>query len=148
LRAVPLPRGWKAHEWDLLTEVVRYHRGAEPAAKHKRFAQLSRERQECVRGLAGLLRLARGLRRCGVTVAGGVRVEKTAAYVRLCVSGFRDTEDDAARLAAAKHLLEGYLRRPLLIESAKVAAPIGRPRLAYSSPRRGTNLAADLRRRA
>ena len=50
LRALPAPLGWKASEWDLLTEVVRYHRGAEPAARHKPFAQLSPEqRASCSR---------------------------------------------------------------------------------------------------
>lgn len=138
LRAVPVPLGWKASEWDLLTEVVRYHRGAEPAVRHKQFAQLSPEQRDCVRGLAGVLRLARGLRRCGVTASGGVRVDETAAYVRLHVSSVQDTEDNAVRLAAAKHLLEGYLRRPIIIESAKVAASIRSPRLVYRSARFGS----------
>jgi CHAD domain-containing protein len=128
LRAVPAPPGWKAQEWDLLTEIVRYHRGPEPAARPKRFAQLARKRRDCVRGLAGVLRLARGLRRCGVSVAGGVRIDLTAAYVRLRVSGVQDTEDHAARLAAAKHLLERHLRRTVLIESPGVAESIRAPR--------------------
>ena len=143
LRAVPAPPGWKASEWELLTEVVRYHRGAEPAARHKKFAQLSPERQEWVRGLAGVLRLARGLRRCGVTVAGGVRVDETPTYVRLRVSSLQNTEDNAARLAVAKHLLEGYLRRPILIESAKAAGSVHAPRLVYSSSRLGAHTAAS-----
>jgi exopolyphosphatase/pppGpp-phosphohydrolase len=148
LRAVPAPLGWKASEWDLVPDVVRYHRGAEPVARHKRFAQLSPEQRECVRGLAGVLRLARGLRRCGVTAAGSVRIDETAAYVRLRVSRLRDTEDHAARLAAAKHLLEGYLRRPIIIESANAAVSIHAPRLAFSSTRFATHTAADHRRRA
>jgi CHAD domain-containing protein len=134
LREAPVPLGWKASEWDLLTEVVRYHRGAEPAVRHTHFAQLSPEQRDCVRGLAGILRFARGLRRCGVTVSGGVHLEETAAYVRLSVPSVRDTEDAAARLAAAKHLLEGSLRRPIIIQSAKGAvsrASIRGPRLVY-----------------
>ena len=148
LRAIPAPPGWKASEWELLTEVVRYHRGAEPAARHKKFAQLSHERREWVRGLAGVLRLARGLRRCGVTVAGGVRVDETPSYVRLRVPSLQNTEDSAARLAAAKHLLEGYLRRPILIESARAAGSVHAPCLVYSSPRLGAHTAAEFRRRA
>ena len=143
LQAVPVPLGWNAQDWTVLTEIVRYHRGAEPAARHKRFVQLTPERQDCVRGLAGVLRLARGLRRCGVTVGSGVRVDETAAYVRLRVAGLQDTEDHAARLAVAKHLLERHLRRPILIESAKAVASIRAPRLIYSSPRFGINMAAN-----
>jgi exopolyphosphatase/pppGpp-phosphohydrolase len=133
LRAVPVPLGWTDSEWDVLTEVIRYQRGAEPAARHKRFAQLSTEERDCIRALAGVLRLARGLRRSGATASGGVRVDDTAAYVRLCVSSLQDTEDNAARLAAAKHLLESYLRRPIIIQSATEAASIRGPRLVYRS---------------
>jgi hypothetical protein len=133
LRSVPVPLGWTASEWDLLTAVIRYHRGAEPAARHKRFARLSAEQRDRVRALAGVLRLARGLHRCGVTGAGGLSVDETAAYVRLCVSSLQDTEDDAARLAAARHLLEGYLRRPIIVRSAKGSASIRGPRLVCRS---------------
>jgi exopolyphosphatase/pppGpp-phosphohydrolase len=143
LRALPIPLGWHAHEWALLAEVVRYQRGAEPSARHKQFAQLSPEQRNDVRGLAGVLRLARGLRRCGVTAA--ARIDATAAYVRLRVSGLQDTEDNARLLAAAKHLLEVYLRRPILIERIK-AAPARGPRLAYSAVHSPTNANAGVRR--
>jgi CHAD domain-containing protein len=148
LRAAPVPPGWKASEWHLLSEVVRYHRGAEPTVRHKRFAQLSPGQRDCVRGLAGVLRVARGLRRCGATRSGAVHADETAAYVRLRVSSVPDTEDNAARLAAAKHLLESYLRRPIVIEAAAAAMSIHAPRLSYSSTRPGIQKTADLRRRA
>jgi CHAD domain-containing protein len=141
LRGVPVPPGWKAQDWDLLTFVVRYHRGAEPTARHKQFRQLSAEQQDRARGLAGVLRLACGLRLCGVTAAGGMRVDETGAYVRLRVSGVRDTEENAARLAAAKHLLERSLRRPLLIETIEAASSAHPLRLAHRSPRVQTNMA-------
>jgi CHAD domain-containing protein len=134
LRAAPVPLGWKASEWDLLTHVIRYQRGAEPAARHKQFAQLCPELRDCVRGLAGVLRLARGLRRCGVTTSDSVRVDETAAYVRVSVSNLQDTKDTAARLATAKHLLECYLRRPIIIQSGKGAATIPGPRRIDDSP--------------
>ena len=41
LRGVPLPLGWTSEDWDLLTHVVRYQRGAEPTARHKHFGRLS-----------------------------------------------------------------------------------------------------------
>jgi CHAD domain-containing protein len=133
LRAVPVPLGWTSDDWDLVTHVVRYQRGAEPAARHKHFAQLSPEQHDRVRSLAGVLRLARALHRCGVNMAAGVRVDKTAPYVRLRVSGMKDTADNAARLAAAKHLLEHALGRPVLIESAEAVTSVQALRLAHSS---------------
>jgi hypothetical protein len=129
LRTAPMPLGWTSQDWDLIAHVVRYYRGAEPAPEHKAFARLSPEQQDCVRGLAGVLRLARGLHRCGGNIAAGVQVEATAMFVRLRVGGVQDTEENAAGLAAAKHLLERYLRRPLLIESAKAVTSIHALRL-------------------
>ena len=146
LQAVPVPLGWRSQDWDLVTHVVRYHRGAEPAVRHKQFAQLSPEHQDCVRGLAGVLRLARGLHRCGVNIAAGVHVEATAAYVRLRVAGVQDTRENAARLAAAKHLLERYLQRPLLIEPAKAATSIHPLRLAHSASGLGIPVRAGVGR--
>jgi hypothetical protein len=95
-----------------------------------------------------VLRVARGLRCCGATVSGGLRVDETAACVRLRVSSVPDTENNAARLAAAKHLLESHLRRPIVIESAAAAMSIHATRLAYSSARLAIRKAPDFRRPA
>jgi hypothetical protein len=133
LRAVPVPLGCRPQDWDLVAQVVRYHRGAEPAPRHKQFVKLSSEQQHRVRGLAGVLRLARGLHRCGVSVAAGVHVDATKAYLRVRVAGVQDTEENAARLAAAKHLLERYLQRSLLIESPQATTPVHQLRLVHSS---------------
>jgi hypothetical protein len=97
--------------------VVRYHRGTERIPPHGRFDRLSQARQALVRGLARVLRVARALDHCGATIPPQVRAEETVVGVRLHVAGLVDTREHAARLAAAKHLLEGYLRRRLLIES-------------------------------
>jgi exopolyphosphatase/pppGpp-phosphohydrolase len=116
LRAMSVPPGWKSDDWEILTLVVRYHRGAEPTRTHGRFARLRKARQDLVRVLAGVLRVARALDRCGAASPSRVRAEETAVGVRLRVPGLIDTREHAARLAAAKHLLETHLARPLLIE--------------------------------
>jgi exopolyphosphatase/guanosine-5'-triphosphate,3'-diphosphate pyrophosphatase len=113
-----VPIDWTPDDWELVAEVVRYHRGAEPAARHKGFRRLPRDRRDRVRLLAGVLRLARGLRRSGAPARRGVRADQTPEFVRLHVAGVEDTETNAMRVAAAKHLLERYLRRPILIETA------------------------------
>src|SRR5215470_356708 len=145
LRKVPVPLRWKAQEWDLLTMVVRYHRGAEPSARHRQFSQLSAEQQDRVRRLAGVLRLARGLHQCGVTSARGVRVGGTGRYVRLRVSGMKNTQDNAA-LAAAAHLLEQVLRRPLLIEPTKATSSARPLRLAHRTLGATTTVASGVGR--
>ena len=121
LRGVPLPLGWTSQDWDLLTHVVRYQRGAEPTARHKHFGRLSGVRRDRVRGLAGVLRLARVLRLCGSTSTQGVRTDETPVCVRLRAARLTDTMGNAARLAGAKHLLESYLRCPIVIEPTHTA---------------------------
>jgi CHAD domain-containing protein len=122
LSALPAPPGWSSDDWEMVTLAVRYHRGTEPKPTHSRFARLRKPRQDLVRGLAGVLRIARALYRCGATISSQVRVDETSAGVRLCIPGLIDTRENVARLAAAKHLLEIYLRRSLLIESLRTPA--------------------------
>ena len=119
LRDLPRPPGWKPEDWQTLIWTVRYHRGAEPKPKHRGFARLPEEQRNLVRGLAGVLRLARALRRCGAEAEKGIRVEETADATILRLPGLTLSEENAARLAKGKYLLEVYLRRPLLIEPAE-----------------------------
>ena len=122
-RAMSVPPGWKSGDWEILTLVVRCHRGTEPTPPYAQFARLGKLRQDIVRRLAGILRVARALDRCGAATPPRLRVEETALGVRLRVAGLVDTREHAARLAAAKHLLEAHLQQPLLIEPlADVAA--------------------------
>src|SRR6266851_5503473 len=118
LLGLPVPPGWSNEDWELLALAVRYHRGAEPRAKDGPFSKLSAEQQSSVRALAGVLRLARALRKCGVASGAGFRAEKSADAVVLRVPGLRDDIETAARLAAGKHLLEEYLRMPLIVKAA------------------------------
>jgi CHAD domain-containing protein len=122
LLGCPVPPSWTQKEWELLAWTVRYHRGAEPKieanASSSHFARLREEQQSSVRALAGVIRLARGLRKCGIEQCNGFRVEKTAAAVLLHVPGLVDSAENAARLAAAKHLLDTYLGKPLILKPA------------------------------
>jgi len=113
---LPLPPGWSNEEWELLATVVRYHRGAEPSKKKGSFSKLSVEQQSRVRALAGVLRLALALRKCGVESGSGLRAEKFAETIVLRVHGLTDDVETAARLAAGKHLLEEYLGMPLILK--------------------------------
>ena len=51
----------------------------------------------------------------------GFRVEKTSAAVLLHIPGLEDTAANAGRLASAKHLLDSYLGKPVIL---KTAAPL------------------------
>ncbi|MGB7281483.1 MAG: CHAD domain-containing protein [Candidatus Acidiferrum sp.] len=127
LMDLAVPPNWTAGEWDLMAWAVRFHRGPEPKLKNG-FAKLPEEEQTRVRALAGILRLARALRKSGIERAVGLRCEKSADAIVLSVPGMADTEETAARLAAAKHLLESVLEKPLILKAVakpeKAAAPM------------------------
>jgi CHAD domain-containing protein len=124
LLSLPIPPGWSQEEWELLAFAVRYHRGAEPKTKSGPFSKLSAERQDQVRALAGVLRFARALRKCGVESGAGFRAEKSAEAVVLHVPGLADDVSVAARLAAGKHLLEEFLRTTLIVKPAIKAGKV------------------------
>jgi CHAD domain-containing protein len=117
LRRLPLPVGWTEAEWELLGMVVRYHRGQEPKTKDKGFARLTKEEQQAVCAMAGVLRLARVLRKCGVESSKDLQVERSVDALIVRAPGLEDTEASAARVAAGKHLLETVLERPLIVQT-------------------------------
>jgi hypothetical protein len=114
----PIPPSWTRKQWQLLAWTIRYQRGPEPATTSSAFAKLSEDQQTNVRALAGVIRLARGLRKCKIEKCNGFRVEKTAATVLLYVPGLVDSAPYAAVLASAKHLLDSYLGKPLIVRPA------------------------------
>lgn len=118
LRDMVVPPGWTMVEWEILVNVIRYHRGALPDKKHKAFARLTEQQQKTVSALAGILRLARALRKCGVSSAVGLRMEKSVDAVIVHIPGLEESVEAAARLAAGKYLLESCLRSPLLLKAA------------------------------
>jgi CHAD domain-containing protein len=115
---LPLPPSWTFEEWELLAQAIRYHRGGEPAADRGAFARLHEDEQKNVRALAGVLRLARALRKCRVDSCLGMRADKSSDAITLHVPGLQDSEDTAARLAVGKHFLESYLGKPLILKPA------------------------------
>lgn len=118
LLGLTLPPGWNNEEWESLALAVRYHRGAEPREEDGPFSKLSAEQQRNVRALAGILRLARALRKCGAANGSGLRAERSTDAIVLRVPGLSDDVESASRLAAGKHLLEEYLGIPLIVKAA------------------------------
>lgn len=116
------PAGWSEEEWQLMAMVVRYHRGKQPERTQKGFAKLSQAERSKVCACAGVLRLARVLRKCGVESMAGVRLERSVDAVIVLVPGYIDTEETAAGIAAGKHLLETCIGCPLLLKAAPVTS--------------------------
>jgi CHAD domain-containing protein len=128
LLGLALPPGWTNDEWELLASAVRYHRGAEPRAKSGHFSKLFAEQQKKVQSLAGVLRFARALRKCGVDSGAGFRAEKSPEAIVLRIPGLIDNVDTAARLAAGKHLLEEFLQLTLIVK------PVAKPEKVVTLP--------------
>jgi CHAD domain-containing protein len=133
LLGLTVPPNWSTEEWDLMAWAVRFHRGPEPKLKNG-FAKLSDEQQTAVRALAGVLRLARGLRKTGIERTVGLRTEKSPEAIVLRVPALTDTEETAARLAAAKHLLESVLEKSLILKTVPIPDHAARPSEPVSEP--------------
>ncbi len=120
LQALPIPPGFTSGDWAILLATVRYHRGAEPQEKNSVFSKLSAEQQNTVRALAGVVRLARAVRKSGVDSPSHFRAELTPEAMILRIPGLIDSVETAARLATAKHLLEVYLAQPIILRPLPV----------------------------
>jgi exopolyphosphatase/pppGpp-phosphohydrolase len=118
LKSMALPPSWTEAEWEIMANVVRYHRGALPDTKQKSFARFNPQEQKIVRLLAGVLRLARAISKSGVASPMGVRVEKSVDALIVHVPGLQESEENAARLAAGKYLLESNLALPVIVKAA------------------------------
>jgi CHAD domain-containing protein len=135
LLKLAMPAGWNEEEWSLLADIVRYQRGAEPNDKQKRFAKMAENQRRTIFVLAGILRLARVLRKCGIEAVTGLSAENSVDAIILRIPGLEDTAETAARVAAGKHLLESTLARPLIVKPAPPApSVIELPRRAETPP--------------
>jgi len=123
LRQMARPAGWTEIEWELVAQIERFQRGALPQSKHKSFARLTEADQKVVCTLAGILRLARALRKCGVESPVGLRFEKSIDAFTVHIPGLETSVEAAARLGAGKYLLESHLERPLILRPAPVSPP-------------------------
>jgi len=109
------PLGWTRDELHIAALAVRYHRGALPRETQKGFAALSRSKQRVVQFLGGILRLACA---CDATVANRVRAIAVEAFdpvITLRADGYVESTQLAEHIAAARHLLELTLHRPVFV---------------------------------
>jgi CHAD domain-containing protein len=124
LLRMAVPPRWTREDWELVAWAVRFHRGAEPSIDNGQFAGLSPLEQGQIRALAGVIRLGRVLHKCGVESATGFKIEKSAQAVTFSIPKLTDGVENAAALAAAKHLLETALGRAVVLRAAEVKAKV------------------------
>ncbi len=109
--------GFQPHELELIANVARYHRGADPKRKHANFQQLSSRDQRRVRQMAAILRVAGGLDRSNSQQVKDVSVDaKKKGVVRLSVSAAQFPEVDIWGARKRGKLFEKVFDTDLSIE--------------------------------
>jgi exopolyphosphatase/guanosine-5'-triphosphate,3'-diphosphate pyrophosphatase len=107
--------GFRPHDLELIANVARYHRGAQPKRKHDNFRQLSAEDQLRVRQLAAILRLAGGLDRSHTQMVKGVSVRADEAGTELRVQADQLPEVDIWGARRRAGFFEKAFHTPLTI---------------------------------
>jgi CHAD domain-containing protein len=126
IRGLERPLGWSARELELAATVARYHRGALPNPRGKKMQQLELADRPVAMELAGVLRLANALdtsHRHRPHNAGIPRLEVVTndSFVIVRVAGYSALDRSAEEVAAARHLLETVLRRPVLVRPLRTS---------------------------
>src|SRR5271156_2275861 len=130
IRGLARPLGWSARELELAAVVARYHRGALPRPQGKTMQLLELPDRRIAMELAGILRLANALdpRNSHRSKENGkenenappIEVSLQDRCVALRVAGYSALDGAAEGVAAARHLLETVLRRPVLVRALRL----------------------------
>jgi CHAD domain-containing protein len=130
IRGLARPLGWSARELELAAVVARYHRGVLPRPRGKSMQMLELPDRRIAMELAGVLRLANALdmRHGRAENASAPRLEVSVQDRSVVVraAGYSALDRSAEDIAAARHLLETVLRRPVLVRRLRSSAGGGR----------------------
>ena len=126
IRGLARPLGWSARELELAAVVARYHRGALPRPAGKTMQALTLSERPIAMKLAGILRLADALDRphgrSGNESGPRLEVSVLDHFVVVRAAGYSALDSSAESVAAARHLLETGLRRPVLVRALRGSA--------------------------
>jgi CHAD domain-containing protein/HD superfamily phosphodiesterase len=142
IRSHSNPLGWTPEHLQRAAVVARFHAGALPTRSHKALRDLLPDEQKITIQLAAILRLANALdaahdghivrvkieninaakRRTNGFLRKAVKLAPNEALV-IAAEGFVAGSSTAQAVAAERYLLETVLRRPIVVKSAKRAAP-------------------------
>ena len=124
LSELPPPPGWNLEDWQLLSFIVRYHRGAAPSADSGKFAKLEGSQQTKLLVIAGILRIARALRKAGVEPGAKIRVETKSDSLGIFVEGFLEGAAIPKGLAIGKQMFESTAGRTITFRGFEKLAPM------------------------
>lgn len=108
-------RGFTNEEVLLIGHIVRYHRKAKPAKKHKKFRKLGKPQQRTVRVLAGILRIAIGLDNTKNQLVKEVSCKLDKKKVTITAMGNDQMDLEMWEARRNRHLLEDVLGREIEI---------------------------------
>ncbi len=119
--------GFEPRELELIANIARYHRGANPKSKHANYSQLAQTDQERVRQLAAILRLAGGFDRSHTQQVKSVRLVPAEIGLKMQAASDEFPEVDIWGARRRAELFQKVYKTPLVIEwqppdSAKGAA--------------------------
>jgi len=131
IRGMARPLGWSARELELAALVARYHRGALPRPGGKKMQLLQLAERPAAMELAGVLRLANALdlhhERDRNENAPRLEVSLQDRFLVVRVPGYSALDGSAEGVAAARHLLETVLRRPVQVRALRSSAEGRKP---------------------
>ena len=127
-------QGFRAHEVELMALVARYHRGPRPEPSHDYFGRLPADRQQRVRQLAGLLRVAENLDRSHFQNVVALRTSLTEGALHVLVATKADPQLEV--WAAEKHggLFEEAFDRRLHVAPTEISTHLSEDAQAVAAP--------------
>lgn len=111
------PLSWSQEDLLMLAFVVRFHRGALPHTQHQTLRLLTPQQRQILRLLAGILRLADAFDDARDGHVRRLKVEDKYGFLLVSAAGFLPVTRTGQNVAAARHLLEVVLRKPILVKS-------------------------------
>jgi len=124
LAELPPPPGWTAADWQLLSLIVRYHRGPVPNAESSRFAKLEPAQQTKLLLIAGILRVARALRKLAIEPRAKVRADVKPDRLELLIVGLSESQAAPKGLACGRQMLAAALGKDIVVRSLESAMPV------------------------
>jgi exopolyphosphatase/guanosine-5'-triphosphate,3'-diphosphate pyrophosphatase len=114
---------WPADEIEIVAQVARYHRKAEPALEHESFAALGEAQRNRVEQLAALLRVADALDRSHTQRVTHVAAQITPEALQLTLTSARPLDAELAVLPRKARLAERLWARRLVVERLRERGP-------------------------
>jgi CHAD domain-containing protein len=119
IRKMTPPLGFTPSELQLAAAVARFHCGALPLPRQKVLQELAPADKSLAIHLAGMLRLANAFDGARDGQVQTLQVEKKDGALVISAAGYSPWTSAAEHIAAARHVLELVLRKPILVRPLK-----------------------------